>query len=114
MILDEARGPARAKAGLIWHLVGGEEVATGHFRLRGGDAPMEVYLLSLGDGKIEIRRGAGSALGWNWRALDGAHLQALVMLLPESWVGAEVIQGERMLEIQASDDKMVYLPIPSR
>lgn len=54
MILDEARGPARAKAGLIWHLVGGEEIAAGHFRLRGSDAPVEVRLTPLDDGRMGV------------------------------------------------------------
>ncbi|MEM4202704.1 MAG: hypothetical protein QXS54_01410 [Candidatus Methanomethylicaceae archaeon] len=64
MVVDEARGPAGAKAGLIWHFIGGEQVAVGHFRLRGGDDPVEMHLIPMSDGRIEVRGRRGSAVGW--------------------------------------------------
>ncbi len=63
VVVDEARGPAGANAGVIWHLAGAEEVAPGRFRLRGGDAPVEVHLIPLdGGSRIEVReRTAGAS-----------------------------------------------------
>ncbi|MEM3433185.1 MAG: hypothetical protein QXP27_03305, partial [Candidatus Methanomethyliaceae archaeon] len=83
---DEARGPARAKAGLIWHLVGGEEVAAGHFRLRGGDAPVEVHLVSSDDVRMVARRYEESMVGWEMRCYGSSELYAVVSLIRERFI----------------------------
>lgn len=63
VVMDEVRGPAGAKAGVVWHLVGGEPSAAGRFRLRNNDILTEVLVLPLdSNGKVEV-----------WKHMDGAY-----------------------------------------
>lgn len=62
VVVDKAQEPVGAKAGLVWHLTGGEPIAAGHFRLRDGDAPMEMALLLLCEWKCR----SGKLACWVW------------------------------------------------
>ncbi|MCX7855788.1 MAG: hypothetical protein N2556_07430, partial [Anaerolineae bacterium] len=77
VVVDEAQGPVGAKAGLVWHLVGGEQIASGYFRLRSGNAPTEVRLIPLSDGRTEVWERAGSASGWDVIYWDGSELRVI-------------------------------------
>ncbi|MEM2001944.1 MAG: hypothetical protein QXT77_04785, partial [Candidatus Methanomethylicaceae archaeon] len=112
VIVDEARGPAGAKAGLIWHLVGGEEVAAGHFRLRGGDATVEIALLPLfSDGAEVQERNAGSLY------LDVVHwcvseLYEVAALVHGKWTGAEMETSEREIILKSGLEERISFTLP--
>jgi hypothetical protein len=85
VVVDEARGPAGAKAALVWHLVGGEEVAPRRFRLRGGETPTEVLVLPLNDGGlVGVRERVGGVAG-----LDVVYSEAAGIRVAAVWVYEE-------------------------
>ncbi|MFN3763437.1 MAG: hypothetical protein ACK4WK_09595, partial [Anaerolineae bacterium] len=90
VVVDEARGPAGMRAGLTWHLVGGEKVAPDHFRLRGGDAPVEVHLIPLsGSGQVEVREREGGELGVDVVYWGVPELRVTALFLHSEWADVE-------------------------
>ncbi len=64
IVVDGAQGPAGAGAGLVWHLPDAEDIAPHRFRLRDGDAQVEIMMLPGEDGgRVEVWKHAGGALG---------------------------------------------------
>lgn len=79
MVVDKARGPVGVKAGLVWHLADGEPVTADHFRVRKGDASVEVRLIPLGDGRMEAQVREGGALGWDVRYWGKSELRMMTV-----------------------------------
>ncbi|MEM4725053.1 MAG: hypothetical protein QXP01_08595, partial [Candidatus Hadarchaeum sp.] len=81
VIVDEARGPAGAKGGVVWHVVDGEPIAAGHFRIRSGDDSMEMRMISLSDGRLDVLGQVEGTLGRDWIYLGKPDLRLMTVFL---------------------------------
>ncbi|MBC7227761.1 MAG: hypothetical protein H5T61_11080 [Thermoflexales bacterium] len=103
VIVDEAQGPAGAKAGLVWHLIGGERIAADHFRLGSSNVPVEVRLLPLdGSGRVESRAREGSMPGWEVEYWGATGTRAAMVIASDEWRGAEIFLNSKRLEISTT------------
>jgi hypothetical protein len=93
VILDSVSGPPGQSGALIWHLLADGEPSDGRVRLREGDSPAEVILISINGGKPTFERLHGSVEGPNLRVkyqtLEDQNLQTVTIFLTGDWVGAE-------------------------
>jgi hypothetical protein len=88
VVVDEARGPVGAKSALVWHLVGGEEVAPRRFHLRSGDAPVEMVLVPVDGGGVWERDDEDAGVRIQHFGQSGFRVAAV--LLFGEWTEAEI------------------------
>jgi hypothetical protein len=92
VVMDEAAGPARRQAALMWRLSDGETIGDRRVHLETGEGPVEVlFVPTSSGGRLDIARDdrEDSPLHVLYRAPTGGELTMATVFLPSSWVGAE-------------------------
>lgn len=115
VVVDEAKGPARGRAALAWHLSGGRRTEERRIRLRDGAAPAEMLLIPVGsEGRLKIaeEKTGDSGLSVVYYTPADGRLRVVTLFLLEQWVGTDVRLGveERTLLV-AQGQSRITLPL---
>lgn len=109
VVVDEAKGPAGDRAALIWHFAGEAQAQGQRIWLRGGEQPVDMLLLPIGDGEIEAKPKQVT-----FSAPANGQLGLVTLFLLGEWVGAEagITQGagQPILQI-VREGKRISVPL---
>jgi hypothetical protein len=117
VVIDDAKGPPRSEAALIWHVVGAANFYGERYILRNGEHPAEMLLLPVGNGEIwsqtepDLSGPTGTQIVYH--STQG-QLSLATVFLTGDWVGAKAhiaqVDGKPMLMI-SQKEQTISLPM---
>ena len=118
IVIDKAHGPATQQAALGWHLDSLEAVNGQRYRLRSGEQPVEMLLMTVGTDDASpatvAQRGNSSSPDLVHLAPSGGRLQMATLFLFGEWVGAEVgwdSDGEEVILWIEQNGERIAVPV---
>jgi hypothetical protein len=116
IVIDEANGPPRQRAGIMWHLAKGSLVSSNRLHLEPSEQPTEVVFLTLDPAQNELtfdveEDGRTRTAVFLPAQLSG-RLEIATVILPSAWVGAAVeFQSDARTLIITKGENSLILPL---